>query len=580
MDLFIETLTGTAFELRVSPFETIMSVKAKIQRQEGVPIAQQHLIWQQNELEDDYCLHDYAISEGATLKLVLAMRGGPINTRRVPMDDPALREMAEYMEANREELLDKLPGNHQVTLLLYRDGDQLKFCRFLDMGDGTLTPLSESLSAGSVCQQYEDEDDEEGGGNKEKVEENDKTKEKMAHIRAKLENLTLGKKPKKKHHVVSNVVCRTPSSSRPGSRGRLRHLISSPGGKAISPPGALSAHRPLPPVGQTIASPTVAVASPTVDYYHEGSSPSDDGVVSSSLRPLESAKFRRLPAVAEDGCLTAENETATAHAALDLGLNNLETIVQRSQLTSSSRRRNKPSPDHMLPGKSELLPLDSSTNKDNQSRPHSTKPEFSLDALKDLSHVAPATSRALERLLSLDSPHPPSTKKDKDHVHSRPRSKISNIEPMSQSEARGLLRQASLEHVASSKLGSLVASGAGKLNRNSLTSTALKEVGRICTPEGRMVSARHHKMSATRDGRISPSSRLPPVKQKRKYKRCSFCNKKTGIASSYQCRCGSNFCATHRYAEVHGCTFDYKLEGRKLLEQTNPVVSAPKLPKI
>ena len=35
MDLFIETLTGTAFELRVSPFETIMSIKTKIQRLEG-----------------------------------------------------------------------------------------------------------------------------------------------------------------------------------------------------------------------------------------------------------------------------------------------------------------------------------------------------------------------------------------------------------------------------------------------------------------------------------------------------------------------------------------------------------------
>lgn len=46
------------------------------------------------------------------------------------------------------------------------------------------------------------------------------------------------------------------------------------------------------------------------------------------------------------------------------------------------------------------------------------------------------------------------------------------------------------------------------------------------------------------------------------------------------CRCGNNFCATHRYAESHDCTFDYKTEGRKLLEQSNPVVSAPKLPKI
>lgn len=48
----------------------------------GIPIGQQHLIWQSIELEDDYCLHDYSIHDGATLKLVLAMRGGPINTRR------------------------------------------------------------------------------------------------------------------------------------------------------------------------------------------------------------------------------------------------------------------------------------------------------------------------------------------------------------------------------------------------------------------------------------------------------------------------------------------------------------------
>lgn len=35
MELFIETLTGTCFELCVSPFETVISVKAKIQRLEG-----------------------------------------------------------------------------------------------------------------------------------------------------------------------------------------------------------------------------------------------------------------------------------------------------------------------------------------------------------------------------------------------------------------------------------------------------------------------------------------------------------------------------------------------------------------
>ena len=69
----------------------------------------------------------------------------------VPMEDPALREMAEYVEANRDEIWEKLPGNRQVTLLVFREGDQLNFFRVVDRGDGTLTPLSESLRYVYVC---------------------------------------------------------------------------------------------------------------------------------------------------------------------------------------------------------------------------------------------------------------------------------------------------------------------------------------------------------------------------------------------------------------------------------------------
>lgn len=35
MELYIESLTGTAFELRVSPYETVQDVKARIQKLEG-----------------------------------------------------------------------------------------------------------------------------------------------------------------------------------------------------------------------------------------------------------------------------------------------------------------------------------------------------------------------------------------------------------------------------------------------------------------------------------------------------------------------------------------------------------------
>lgn len=48
----------------------------------GIPVTQQHLIWESTELADDCSLCDYNIQNHSTLKLVLTLRGGPINTRR------------------------------------------------------------------------------------------------------------------------------------------------------------------------------------------------------------------------------------------------------------------------------------------------------------------------------------------------------------------------------------------------------------------------------------------------------------------------------------------------------------------
>lgn len=61
------------------------------------------------------------------------------------VEDP-VKDMAELMEGGREEGWEKsMPSNKQVTFLVYREGDQLNFFRVVDRGDGTLTPVSESL---------------------------------------------------------------------------------------------------------------------------------------------------------------------------------------------------------------------------------------------------------------------------------------------------------------------------------------------------------------------------------------------------------------------------------------------------
>ena len=67
---------------------------------------------------------------------------------------------------------------------------------------------------------------------------------------------------------------------------------------------------------------------------------------------------------------------------------------------------------------------------------------------------------------------------------------------------------------------------------------------------------------------------------KKKTLRCSDCRKRINITNMFICRCEKTFCAKHRHAESHCCTYDYKADGKKYLEKANPIIPIPKLPKI
>jgi len=68
----------------------------------------------------------------------------------------------------------------------------------------------------------------------------------------------------------------------------------------------------------------------------------------------------------------------------------------------------------------------------------------------------------------------------------------------------------------------------------------------------------------------------PIEEEKRVYdpKRCAECDKKLKLVSTHTCRCELNFCAKHRYAEEHNCTFDYRQNGKELLSEQNPLVES------
>ncbi|CAH8576538.1 unnamed protein product [Schistosoma turkestanicum] len=79
---------------------------------------------------------------------------------------------------------------------------------------------------------------------------------------------------------------------------------------------------------------------------------------------------------------------------------------------------------------------------------------------------------------------------------------------------------------------------------------------------------------------LTEESRSPSSPNSIRLKRCSMCLRKIGLTNSYTCRCDRSFCSLHRYAEVHACQYDYKSEARRYIIESNPVVTAPKLPKI
>ncbi|XP_047459446.1 AN1-type zinc finger protein 4 [Mugil cephalus] len=695
MELFIETLTGTCFELRVLPFEAVISVKAKIQRLEGIPVAQQHLIWNSVELDDDHCLHDYGIAEGCTLKLVLAMRGGPINTRRVTMEDP-IKDMADLMEGTKEEGWEKSLPNKQVTFVVYREGDQLNFFRVVDRGDGTLTPLSESLSSGSVYNVYAEEEDGESLAAAQQSLENSITMSKMKQLKAKMEDMNLNKKKSAKVKPRAPVSPHPFGSSHGPSSIRHHHRLFR--SSQINQPWQTNA--PLPPIvdhepvdpslPSTAATsahlsiprrPPPSFSSPSC-YMLQEEEPWETCPPFAKIRPppkvsrldignarlMRDCVYPQLPPLCSRRPPEATFDPVEP-AAESLGLGLLEEAVGLAVPTqpgapfgdlseplsldvSAQPEGGRQSPSPLSPwtlGRSDTLP----------GRADGTQLGTSFHISPPSPLPAPASPSASSRLLSQHfdatfscllpnfqaqstakpgntsplpsstlSPHPP-------HVRGvKVESPGKRPELISKREARGITKlanQACKEPLGSLNNSELLASlstrapdsSSGSSGRDSLgeslglalalppaTASGQGSLGsrlpsiptnRLLQDELIRQMSPFHQATAsymtnntlpsaegvvTAFGTIgTPTYHLPPVKpstgtKKKSSKHCFLCGKKTGLATSYECRCGQNFCATHRYAETHDCSYDYKSAGRRFLQDANPLISAPKLPKI
>merc|ERR1711991_571499 len=72
----VKTLTGKEIEIDIEPEDRIERIKERVEEKEGIPPAQQRLIFGGKQMADDKTAAEYNVEGGAVLHLVLALRGG------------------------------------------------------------------------------------------------------------------------------------------------------------------------------------------------------------------------------------------------------------------------------------------------------------------------------------------------------------------------------------------------------------------------------------------------------------------------------------------------------------------------
>lgn len=664
LEINVESLLGTTFELRLSSNTTIGRIKSRLQGSEGIAKQHQRLLHRGAELPDDLRLSDCGIENGATLKLVLSMRGGPINTRRVPMPTPKQQqqshaELHNLMMRNKAQILDKIPKNGQVTVLLFREGDKVNLYHVQEKPDGSYSPLSPSGSSGgnepnwsgrsSSLRNLLSKDPRNNPELDQRLKENAVTMTKMMELRSQLENLSMNKKKRQQRLKTTKRAesGSTSSGARPRSS-RARHSMSSPmmSNRIRNSPdktladvsrkntlpsrglaSSLTGSIPLPPIN--------AGNSATDDFHHE------------RLRdPLEDSEYYTiLPLQTKTGRLSRQSSLSSTLPSLG-GQELSESLINRLNKSKKSKKRSKTTQSRIseesvssrVPQWLEKNDLHQPGAQFKPSKTTSNNNFFSEEDLDDdyygvgddldddnaeCRSVATDEGANRRNIDLIDLQYRPNDEESLRIVNCRKTQKLISADIRSlvqggNSPVRGQPKKRKPSEGSFSGLRRTVASSASESSPHLTKPSDYNGVkgspsdktgsGQILTlrsSSSRVSSSKQRQLPSSSHSRRTTSSRsqtsakrptyvansLAPTNSgsaaRRKKKssnkpRCALpdCNKKLTLTNTFSCRCQMEFCPNHRHPEWHSCTFDYKTEGRRLLEKANPIITLPKLPKI
>lgn len=113
-----------------------------------------------------------------------------------------------------------------------------------------------------------------------------------------------------------------------------------------------------------------------------------------------------------------------------------------------------------------------------------------------------------------------------------------------------------------------------KRQRHETTETKEDKTASLISPEP--VKETSNAISTTM---TKPKSNPPSEPRKNTPARCIECKRRVGL-TGFVCKCGDVFCAKHRHADSHACTFDHRSAERALLAKQNPVIKGAKFERL
>jgi hypothetical protein len=604
MEIQIDTLMGTSFDMRVSSTDTIREIKQRIQRVEGIPIHQQNLIFQSKELKDSRRLCDAGIKNGSTIKLVIAMKGGPISTRRLSVScehHMMLKELKELLENTRDEIGDKLAPGSKVSVLVFKEGDILNLLRVIENEDGSYSPYSEKpISPPTKPNRKETQ-----MAMFEKLVEDTDMMTKISNLRKKMEDVNLRRHSRNTKHRDLEEKCFGEAAS-------------------TSDKGNLSYKLLTECTNDLLDNVDLKIFEKNLE--EESQSESEEV----ALKDKHRIKANRKPVFSKS--LYSESKGAFSHTKQNYARMHKKT----RELRSGGEGTSKESSDLCLPlavPKGNTVHLTRLVLSEGVERPKSTPDSIELEenaqdlweihepASERLKHSATCKFGLLKRRQSLDYGYEGIENAPKQEIGEYNYGEVcsgnffhvpqfvtspSAIPPQYAPKDRDLCEYYFRKNNTRSPLY-------GRKSKTETTTTTEKlpeiknnflsecssiqrlknDIGEAKSLSESILSGHDESIDelygyynlgcATEllgESKVSKKKdiELPPVIKKKS--RCSECNKRLNITNIYNCRGGKIFCSQHRYSEVHRCSYDYKSEGRRILEHQNPLVTADKINRI